>query len=672
MNTDLTALTAALNGKDYPTAKAEAEKIWDSGNRTIQFLPLASRAFYYGKDILKAIEVLKVWIAKQPDNPDVNNQLGMVNIALGQWAEGQKLLTRAVELNPNNAIALYNLALCHLRQAELNPTIEGWLRRAAELRPNWPDPMVKVGMTYCLQRRDAEAIPLFLSLVKQHPLVWSIHYGLGLAFENIKDYDNAEKAYATAMQLAPEQLAPLLNRVRVSVLNCNFKNYAPLLNRYFNAVESQTLDANPFVVSMLTDIGTTQLKASQATYRDNVLPALNQHQPLWQPRTPDGKIRLGFLSDDLRDHPVGFLMAEIFELFDKTLFETIVFAYGTEAKNSNPAQRIRATCTEWIDVQGMPARQTAHTIANAQVDILIDLKGYTKNMRSTVYGYRPAPLQVNFLGYPGTTGGPAWDYIIADSFIIPEGFEKFYGEKVLRLPGCYQPNDRKRPIIPALARAEYGLPDDAVVFASFNQPQKLSPHILSIWMDILKAVPNSLIWLRDFPDLPNAKANLQAFAAEAGVNPARLHFAPKTKSQAEHLARYQVCDMALDTTPYNSQTTCSDALWMGCPLITKPGEAFASRVAGSLLVAAGLPELVVDSWDAYKALTIQLANDKPRLAAMRNHLETNRLSFNMFDTPTYVRNLQKAFQLIYQRHLDGLAPDHITVPATSQVLANAA
>lgn len=668
MNTDLATLISSLNSKDYATAKAEAEKIWESGNRTIQFLPLASRAFYYGKDVVKAIEALKTWVAKQPDSPEANNQLGMINIGLGQWTEGQQLLTRAVELNPNDAIALYNLSLCHLRQAELNPTIEGWLRKAYTLKPDWPEPIIKVGMMYCLGRRSEEAITLFQEIIDKHPTSWSAYYGIGLAFENLHSYDNAQAAYGHASKLAPEQLAPFINLVRISVLNCDYAGYAPLLGRFFNAIEKQTLDVNPFLASLLTEDGAQQLGAAKSAYRDNVVPATRTTAPMAKPRAPDGKIRLGFLSDDLRNHPVGYLMAEIFELLDKSAFETIVFGYGPPV-DEKPTQRIMAACTKWVDVEPLGARETAQTIADAQVDILIDLKGYTKHMRPMVYGYRPAPLQVNFLGYPGSTGGPAWDYIIADSFIVPEGFEKFYGEKILRLPGCYQPNDRNRPIGKPLTRTEYGLPDDAIVFASFNQPQKYTPHLLGIWMDILKELPTGIIWMRDYDRIPNAKRNLKAFTAAAGVNPDRLVFAPKTDGQAAHLARYAVCDMALDTGPYNSQTTCSDALWMGCPLITKPGQGFASRVAGSLLTAAGLPELVVDSWDAYKALTLQLAANKPRLAAMRQHLETNRLTFNMFDTPNYVRNLEEGFRLMHQRRLAGLAPDHITVPALPQALA---
>jgi predicted O-linked N-acetylglucosamine transferase (SPINDLY family) len=291
------------------------------------------------------------------------------------------------------------------------------------------------------------------------------------------------------------------------------------------------------------------------------------------------------------------------------------------------------------------------------IDIAIDLKGYTQEGRSQLFAFRPAPLQVNYLGYPGTLGADFMDYIIADPVVIPSGQEHGYSEKIIRLPQTYQPNDRRRMSAASKpSRTACGLPEGAFVFCCFNNNFKITPNVFSIWMEILRAAEGSVLWL--YEDNEQACVNLRREASSRGVDPARLVFARK-QPLPDHLARLQLADLVLDTRPYNAHTTASDALWVGVPVLTQPGESFVSRVAASLLTAIGLPELIMQTEADYRQMAIALAQDQAKHASLREKLAHNRVSQPLFDAPLYTRHLEQAYQAIHARHLQGLAPDHI-------------
>lgn len=366
----------------------------------------------------------------------------------------------------------------------------------------------------------------------------------------------------------------------------------------------------------------------------------------------DGRLRIGYLSSDLREHAVGHLMAEVFGLHDRSKVE--IFAYYCGPKAADPLHlAYRAAADHWVDVSEMDDTTAADRIAEDGVHILVDVNGYTREGRTKLLAMRPAPIIVNWLGYPGTVASPYHHYIVADDWIIPPDHEIFYSEKVLRLP-CYQPNNRVRVIAETRpTRAEAGLPEDAVVYCSFNGTHKITRFTFDRWLDVLTRVPGSVLWLLTGADGTNER--LKAHAAARGIAPERIVFAPKLANPL-HLARYPLADLFLDNTPYGAHTTASDALWMGVPVLTWSGRCFAARVCGSLVRSAGLPELVVETPEAYVDKAVALGHDRAFLAHLRQRLEEGRDGCTLFDMALLVERLEGLYEEMWADLAAGRLP----------------
>jgi len=363
------------------------------------------------------------------------------------------------------------------------------------------------------------------------------------------------------------------------------------------------------------------------------------------------RLRIGYVSSDLRDHAIGTLLAEVFELHDREKMEVFAYYCGP-ASSSSLQHRIQGAVEHWADIRSLSDEAAAAHIAADGIDILVDVNGHTRDARTGLFAHRPAPVQINWLGYPGTLGTPYHHYIIADSWIIPPESELYYSEKVLRLP-CYQPNDRKRAIAPTPTRASASLPENAFVFCCFNGAHKLSRFTMERWIQILLGVPGSVLWLLDSGE--EMRTNLTAFAAEHGLAQGRIIFAPK-QANHEHLARYRLADLFLDSAPYGAHTTASDALWLGIPVLTLSGRAFASRVCGSLVRAAGLPELVAATADEYVARAIELAHKPAELARHRKTLAARRARCDLFNMEKLVTRLEGLFTQVAREHQRGRTP----------------
>jgi predicted O-linked N-acetylglucosamine transferase (SPINDLY family) len=375
-------------------------------------------------------------------------------------------------------------------------------------------------------------------------------------------------------------------------------------------------------------------------------------------RPKSQKIRIGYFSADFHDHATGYLMAELFELHNKTQFELIGFSFGPIA-NDVMRQRLAKSFDQFIEMGRKSDIEIAQLSRDLNIDLAIDLKGFTKDSRTGIFSYRAAPIQVNYLGYPGTMGADYIDYIIADKTLITLESQSYYLEKVVYLPDSYQVNDRKRLILDrAFTRQELGLPENDFIFSCFNNNFKILPATFASWMRVLKAVEGSTLWL--FQDNPWVEDNLKKEALNHGIDPGRIIFAERMPL-SEHLARHQQADLFLDTAPYNGHTTASDALWTGLPVLTLMGESFASRVAASLLNAIGLPELITNTQEEYEALAIELAIHPHKLADIKLKLAKNRLTTPLFDTPLFTKNLEAAYIKMYERYQDDLEPDHITI-----------
>jgi predicted O-linked N-acetylglucosamine transferase (SPINDLY family) len=383
--------------------------------------------------------------------------------------------------------------------------------------------------------------------------------------------------------------------------------------------------------------------------------------PRRHPR-PGEKIRVGYLSADFRHHAVALLIAGLIEHHDRRSFEVIGYSYGADDQ-SELRSRFEHGFDRFVDVRQIPNRQAAERIHDDAVDILVDLTGYTSSARTEVLAHRPAPIQVNYLGYPGTMGADFIDYIIVDRFVVPMDQQIFFSERLVHLPDCYQCNDDKRAIAARTpSRGECGLPEKGFVFCSFNSSFKIAPAFFDIWMRLLRAVPDSVLWLLDpwQKGAPlAARANLTREAAARGIEPQRLIFAPflsGLEGHQKHLARHRNADLFLDTLPYSAHTTASDALWAGLPLLTCAGNSFAGRVAGSLLRAVGLEELVTNSLEEYEALALRLAREPALLTGFRKRLARNRESYPLFNTKRFARNLEAAYRQMWEGWRAGLAP----------------
>ena len=371
------------------------------------------------------------------------------------------------------------------------------------------------------------------------------------------------------------------------------------------------------------------------------------------------RLRIAYVSADFREHPVAYLMAGLFEHHDRTRFETLAISLRNDS--SEMQKRLRGAFDQFLDVSAMSDRAVADLMQAKEIDIAVDLMGYTLHSRPGILGYRPAPIQINYLGHPGTMGADHIDYIIADEFVIPEDQQPYYQEKVIYMPDCFQVNSPTRSFTgKAPTRAEVKLPENAFVFCSFCNNQKITPGMFDLWMRLLRQVEGSVLWL--FTYKTAAESNLRREAASRGVKPTRLIFAPRVDFSA-YLTRYRLADLFLDTFPFNGGTTASDALWTGLPLVTCSGDTFAARMAGSLLNAIGLPELITDSLEDYEQLALRLARDPDLLSSFKARLARNRDTCPLFDTARFAHRLEAAYRMMWEIWQRGEPPRPISVPA---------
>jgi len=440
---------------------------------------------------------------------------------------------------------------------------------------------------------------------------------------------------------------------------CDWRDLAALKSGIDAGLKAGRAVLQPFGSLMLSNSPADQLRSARIWVADRFPKQL----PLYKgERYEHDRIRVAYVSGDLRDHPVASLLADVFESHDRSRFETVALSFGPD-DGSAMRKRLKKAFDRFIDIEGMSDLDAARMLKEMEIDIAVDLAGYTGASRSAIFAMKPAPIQVNYLGYPGTLGADYIEYIIADRTVIPEQHRSSYAENVVYLPDSCHPSGSTKAALATPTRVDAGLPETGFVFACFNNSYKFNPDMFDIWMRLLKTVDGSVLWLSE----PNAAAknNLRREAETRGVAPDRLIFAPFLPTIDEHLARLTLADLFLDTLPYNAHTTASDALKMGDPVLTTPGATFASRVAASLLHAVGLPELIATSLSEYEALAAKLARDPGALGALKAKLEKNRTTSPLFDTARYTRHLEMAFTEMHQRFRQGAAPGPIVIDPTA-------
>ena len=598
--------------------------------------------------------------AREKPGPQNFNDLGIALQEAGRLEEALAAYDKAIACDPAFAAAYFNRgnAQSDLRRHEA--ALESY-EHAVALNPGSADAQIGCGNAFSELGRHESALGCYARAIALRPGYAEAHFNHAIALRELNRTEAALASFEQAMQLKPDHEYLYGLRLFMKMAVCDWRGIEDDFSRLFDKIERGEKASPPFPLVAMPCSPALQRRAAESWTlsrypRNHSLPGVSQ-------RAASGKIRVGYFSADFHDHATSRLMAGLFELHDRSRFELTAFSFGA-TKDDAMMRRVSAAFERFIDICAMTDLEAASMARNLGIDIAVDLKGFTQESRTGIFALRAAPMQVNYLGYPGTMGAGYIDYLVADATLVPESHRRFYAEKIAYLPDSYQPNVTRRPASGrAPAREQAGLPPAGFVFCCFNNNFKILPGMFDCWMRILHSVEGSILWLLE--DNRRALSNLRQEAVARGVNPARLVFAPRT-SLAEHLARHKLADLFLDTLPCNAHTTASDALWMGLPVLTCIGEAFAGRVAASLLNAIGLPGLVAPDLPRYEELAISLARDPAGLGEIRRALEAGRDGSPLFDTVLYARHLEAAYTQMHARSVAGLPPDHIEVTQSSR------
>ncbi|MDE2447585.1 MAG: tetratricopeptide repeat protein [Gammaproteobacteria bacterium] len=590
-------------------------------------------------------------LACQADYPEAYNGRGVVLTALERFEEAVASLDRALAVRPDYAEAHSNRGAA-LRALKRYAEAMASHQRALEIDPRCADAYVNLGAAFIDLKSFDEALACYeraLALRQDVPG----YVAQGSVLHELKRSEEAVASYQRAMAIEPDAAFVLGTLRHIQMQICDWTDYESDVARIATGIEQGRPVARPFNVLSLLDSPALQRKASEIAVREFCTPRHPLPQMTRHPR--HDRIRLGYFSADLHSHAVTILTAEMFETHDRSRFELTAFSLGANIQD-HTRTRIEPAFDRFLWVGAQSDREIAELSRRLEIDVAIDLGGYTGDARPRIMALRAAPIQVSYLGYLGTMGGGFMDYLIADPIIVPPEARKHYTEKIAYLPS-YQVNDTKRVIADKVyTRAELGLPARGFVFCCFNASYKITPDVFASWMRILSAVPDSVLFLVGGNGL--TERNLRREAASHGVSAQRLVFGGRV-APAEYLARYRAADLFLDTAPYNAGTTASDALWVGLPVLTCTGNSFAARVAASVLSAAEVPELIAQDRPHYERLAIELASRPDLLEALRRKLANGRSAGALFDTRRITRSLEDLYTRMYDRHLAGLAPEHL-------------
>lgn len=594
-----------------------------------------------------------------PGSADAWNSRGNTLKELGRLHEALESYDQAIRLQLDYAGAYSNRAVALHDLRRYDDALASY-DRAIALRPGAVETWSNRGLTLLqLERWDA-ALASFDEAIRLKADYAKAHSHKGLTLQQLDRLEHAVACYGRAVALTPDDDFLYGTWLHARMKLCDWANLDAGIHELLAKIDRGLTVTPPFAVLGMTDSAAVQRRAAEITVAARH-PAQMDLGPIAR-RSREGRIRIGYFSADYHEHATAYLMAELFERHDRDRFEVTAFSFGPH-RDDSMRRRIAAAFDRFLDVRDKSDRDVALLSRSLGIDIAVDLKGFTQGQRIGIFAHRAAPVQVSYLGYPGTVGAPYMDYLVADETLIPQSCVRGYSEQIVWLPDSYQVNDSERTVANRVfARSELGLPDEGFVYCCFNNTFKITPATFDGWMRILRQVDRSVLWM--FADDGAAVRNLKEEARARGVDPGRLVFARKMPL-AEHLARHRAADLFLDTVPCNAHTTASDALWAGLPVLTLTGEVLASRVAASLLNAIELPELVTSSQAEYEALAIELASDPPRLGQIRRQLEHNRLTTALFDTPRFTRHLEAAYLQMLARHDAGLPPAHIRVEAGS-------
>ncbi|HEY1736985.1 MAG TPA: tetratricopeptide repeat protein [Methylovirgula sp.] len=602
----------------------------------------------------QAVLAFREAIEAKPDFVEAHFNLGRTLATLGFAQEAARFYRQSIALDSKHAAAWSNLgtllgASGHFNEAAVVS------HHAATLAPDSAQVLCNLGVVLHRQGKINDAVEAYRKALAIKSDYAAALGNLAAGLQDQFKFDEAAAVLKQAIELDPNFDSAIIELIKIRRHICDWSEYAEDQKQLLSFIE-QKKDG----IFMLLLMGFDSTPKQQLDCARLAMKKFNESTvrvgPHPEPKKKD-KLRIGYLSADYRDHPVGRLLPDLFSRHDRNEIELIGYALGTDDPGALRA-RIRAACDSFVDLHALSNADAAQKIYADGVDILVDLTGPTVGSRMDILAPRPAPIQVSFLGWPGSMGADFIDYVIADPFVVPEAQQKFYREKIVHLPDCYQPSDPQRPVSAGSSRADCGLPDDAFIFCSFNNPNKITPDLFDTWMRILKRTENSVLWL--YCKSPQTIENLSRAREAHGIAPERMIFASVARYE-DYLGRLRCADLFLDSFPYNAGATCNDALWVGLPVLTCPGQTYVSRMAGSLLTAAGLPELIADSMRDYEKLAVRLAKEPGELADLRKRLVKKRETMPLFNMERFTRHLERAYRQMQDFRIAGEAPRFFAV-----------
>ena len=591
----------------------------------------------------------------KPNYFDNLRLLNLICFKKKDFSSALHFINKAIKTNPNFAEA-YNErgnALYELKQLQL--AIKSY-NQAIKLNPKYADAYYNKGLVLHELKKIELAIKSYDRAIKINPNHVYSHNNKGYALQKLKKIDSSIESFYNVLKIDPNFDFLLGELVHAKNKLCDWKYFKEDIEILKNKILNKNKASTPFPILQLYDSPLLQKKTAEIWIKEK-FPDKKKLKSLSK-KKPNKKIRIGYYSADFHNHVMSFLLAKLFELHDKSKFELIAFSFGPE-KNDEMRKRISKPFDQFIKVNSKNDREIAQLSRDIKVDIAVDLLCFTENNRIGIFADNCAPIQINYLGYPGTSGSNFFDYIVADKALIPKESQEYYSEKIIYLPNTWLPRDFTQKISDKVfTRKELNLPKEGFIFCSFNQSYKITPDVFDIWMRLLKKIEGSVLWLLE--DNQTAKINLKKEASKREIDINRVIFAKKMTLE-EHLARLKIADLWVDTFPYTAQATCADALWSGLPVLTRKGKSFTSRAASSLLNAIGLNELITNTEKEYEELASELAKNPKHLKEIKNKLKKNRLAKPLFDTKLYAKNIESAYTKIYERYCSNLPAKNIEI-----------
>jgi predicted O-linked N-acetylglucosamine transferase (SPINDLY family) len=625
-----------------------------------------------------------------PNHFDAVHMLGLVAYQQGHLDRAALLIAKALKIDPDTASAHNNYANVLQDQRKLTSALTNY-DRAIALDPQYAEAHNNRGDVLQVMGRLPEALLSYARALEISPRYAAAFYNQGNAFGRLGRWREAVESYDQALSITPQYPQALMNRgntlfelrdneaaaqsysqalsidpaipylagtlLHVNMQQCKWADYRAQLGALLIDLGAHKPACTPFTLLALTDDAALHKQVAQAW----IATEYTKPRAAWVPtdRPRNAKLRIGYFSGDFCNHPVAYLTAGLFEEHDRSQFEIFAFSFGPDTRD-DMRLRLEKAFDHFVDVKDCTDAQLITRAREADLDIAIDLTGLTRGCRPGIFLARVAPVQMSYLGYPGTTGIAEMDYILVDQTIAEPIDALHYTEKFIRLAHSFQANDpSRRPSDRVFSRAELGLPPTGFVFCCFNNNYKINPAIFDCWMRMLQSVPGSVLWLREATE--QTVRNLRDEACTRGVETTRLVFAGRIESMADHLARQRVADLFIDALPYNAHTTASDALWAGVPVLTCKGRSYASRVGASLLRTLDLNALITNDLDEYVQVAVSLAQDPARLSALRSALQQKLLVTPLFDIKRFTRNIEQAFLTAIKRKAAGLPNDHLDI-----------